>query len=333
MKKILKLIIRIFIVAVIVGGIVLFSVYKKYEKALSTIFSESSEKIEFVIEAGSSADQIIDSLAQAELIPEISTQYLKIYFRLADLPAMQEGVFSIPKNLTPMEVIDTLQNPESTDVWVTIQEGLRKDEIGDILASDMYESTTFVVTEFTTLTTDIEFIATLELGVAGLTELEGYLYPDKYLFPIDSTAQDIIEVMVQNMKDKVGVPTYEQMIIASMLEREGKTNDDRPMIADIINRRMEEGWLLQIDATLLYYHKDWKHVITTEDKTLNHPYNSYLKLGLPPTPIANPGSSAISATMNPTPNTYYYYIHDDTGQAHFAQTLSEHNLNVETYLR
>lgn len=333
MKKILKLIIRIFIVAVIVGGIILYSVYKKYEAALETIFSESSEKVEFVIEAGSSADQVIESLVEAELIPEISAQYLKIYFRLSKLPAMQEGAFSIPKNLTPVEILETLQNPESTDIWVTIQEGLRKDEIADILSSDFALSSTFVTTEFTALTTDVEFIASLDLGVAGLTELEGYLYPDKYRFDIESSAQSVIEAMVTNMKEKVGSTTYEQMIVASMLEREGRTDIDRPMIADVIYRRLEEGWLLQIDATLLYYHRDWKHVITVADKELNHPYNSYLKLGLPPTPISNPGKSAIDAAKNPTANSYYYYIHDETGEAHFAETLYQHNLNVEEYLR
>jgi UPF0755 protein len=123
------------------------------------------------------------------------------------------------------------------------------------------------------------------------------------------------------------------MILASLVEREGYTNDDRPIIADILQRRLEEGWLLQVDATLLYPVKDWKHEITQVDKDNNNPYNTYRYPGLPPTPICNPGLQSINAVRNPQSNNYYYYIHEEDGTPHYSETLSEHNENVNRYLR
>lgn len=113
MKKILKLIIRIFIVVTIVAGIILYGVYKKYETILSTALNSSSEKIEFIVEAGSDTDDIIDSLSEADLIPESSTEFIKKYSKFAKLPEIKEGTFTIPKDLTPFEILELLQNPDN----------------------------------------------------------------------------------------------------------------------------------------------------------------------------------------------------------------------------
>ncbi|KKP66163.1 MAG: Aminodeoxychorismate lyase, partial [candidate division WS6 bacterium GW2011_GWE1_34_7] len=164
--------------------------------------------------------------------------------------------------------------------------------------------------------------------------LEGYLYPDKYAFSNTATTEEVLKIFLDNFKKKVGTEdSYEDLIIASMVEREGYTSSDRPMIADIIKRRLDEGWLLQIDATLLYPEKDWKHIITDIDKKKDNLYNTYKYAGLPPTPICNPGLEAINATRNPQSNNFYFYIHDKDGNVHYAETLAEHNRNVEKYLR
>jgi UPF0755 protein len=140
--------------------------------------------------------------------------------------------------------------------------------------------------------------------------------------------------MVETFVSKVGTEdSYEDIILASMVEREGYNSTDRAIIADILQRRYEEGWLLQVDATLLYPKKDWSHTITDIDKEDDNPYNTYKYPGLPPTPICNPGLQSINAVRNPQPNSYYYYIHEDDGTAHYSTTLSEHNANVNQYLR
>lgn len=331
-KKLLKLLFIILAIIIIIG----FLLYKKYEGSINQTYNDTSQKVEFVIEAGATADQVIDDLANSGLIPEDITTYVKLYFRQIDFPALPEGTFQIPQNLTPKEILEMLQSPESTDVWITIPEGRRKDEIAEIIKNEYSNNsdTVFSSEEFINLTNDVEFISTLGLNIAGLSNLEGYLYPDKYLMPKDATAEYIITTMVNTLIEKVGTEiTYEDVIIASMVEREGLSSEDKPLIADIIQRRNNEGWLLQIDATLLYYHKDWKHIITIQDKDLEHPYNTYVYIGYPPTPISNPGIESYNAVTDPTPNSYYYYIHDDTGTVHFASSLGEHESNVQQYLR
>src|SRR5690606_7342784 len=115
----------------------------------------------------------------------------------------------------------------------------------------------FSKAKFMQLVEDKEYVATLALAPEAET-LEGYLFPDKYLLPRESTEQYLIEILVSHFKSKVGEISYDDLIIASMVEREGKTNEERPYIADIIKRRLAEGWYLGIDATILYPKKDWK---------------------------------------------------------------------------
>ena len=218
---------------------------------------------------------------------------------------------------------------------MTIPEGFRKDEIAQLLAMELAKggNTNFNSDEFLKLTTDSSFISTLGFNYE-LSDLEGFLFPDKYAFSVKETTQDILQKLTDNFQAKVGInDSYEDIIIASMVEREGYNAQDRAMIADIIQRRYKEGWLLQIDATLLYPLKDWKHVITQEDKNSDSPYNTYKYPGLPTTPICNPGLESINAVRNPQHNDYYYYIHDKEGNIYYAKNLTEHNQNIEKYLK
>jgi UPF0755 protein len=263
--------------------------------------------------------------------------YTKIYLRINNLSTkLQAGVYELPKSLSIIEIIDILQNGRNQDVWISIPEGLRKDEIAKIIEDELsvYDSSLFSASEFLSLTTNQEFINTLNLDIE-IDNLEGFLFPDSYAFPRDIDTQGVIEILVENFKTKVGNNeyTYEDIIFASIVEREGYNGNDRPIIAGIILKRYNEGWLLQADATLLYPVKDWKHVITQEDKNDDNPYNTYKKIGLPPTPICNPGLQSIEAVWNPTDTNYYYYIHDTDGNPHYGRTLEEHNKNVDTYLR
>jgi UPF0755 protein len=167
-----------------------------------------------------------------------------------------------------------------------------------------------------------------------ISDLEGFLFPDKYSFPKTITTQEVIIKMVENFKQRVEEEyTYEDIILASIVEREGYNSNDRPIIAGIILKRFEEGWLLQTDATLLYPIKDWEHTITPQDKEDDNPYNTYKNIGLPPTPICNPGLQSIEAVWNPEETDYYFYIHDKDGNAHYAETLEQHNENVNEYLK
>ncbi len=332
----IKSTIRIFLFALVTVIIATIVIKLDYDKALRTPNSDSQEKVIVQIDQGATVEQILTKLVDQGVIQEKWLTYVKLYLKQENLAAkLQAGTYELPKNLSIKEVIDSLQNGKNPDIWVTIPEGLRKDEIADILNQELSkaDTTNFSKEEFLRLTTDKEYIQTLGLTV-NISDLEGYLFPDRYAFPITTKTSDTIDKMVKNFITKVGTAdTYDQIILASIVEREGFSDQDRPTIAGIFIKRLEEGWLLQACATVLYPLKDWKHEITDADKESDSPYNTYKKPGLPPTPICNPGLESINAVRNYKKTDYYYYIHDNNAIVHYAKTLEEHNANINQYLR
>ena len=190
---------------------------------------------------------------------------------------------------------------------------------------------------------------------AGQTSLEGLLFPDTYQISGDESEGQVVERMVQLMervgrqegldesKDLVGFAPYKTLIIASMIEREAKTDGDRAKIARVIYNRLELGMKLQIDATLYYAAPEGSTF--TQAKELDTPYNTYLYKGLTPTPIANPGRASIAAALHPAqdplqndpickgvakPCRYLFYVLSDKDGSHaFAATLAQHEANIE----
>lgn len=325
----------LFLLLLVLIGIVVVII--DYNRAINFSNSNNDEKVLFEISEGESVNQILQSLTDQDLLASRKNMYYtKFYLKINDLGhKLQAGVYEIPKNLTIVELIDSLQLGKAQEIWVTIPEGLRKDEIADIISEELNKdgNSNFSKDNFLKLSNDKEFISSLGLTVE-VDNLEGFLFPDKYSFPREITTEQVILNLVNNFINKVGKEyTYQDIIFASIVEREGYNGNDRPIIAGIIIKRFEEGWLLQTDATLLYPVKDWKHVITQADKAEENPYNTYKKIGLPPTPICNPGLQSIKAVWDPEETKYYYYIHDDDKQAHYAATLEEHNQNVNKYLR
>lgn len=336
MFKNIRSLIRIFLLAfltVLVGGIY---IKLKYNEVIETPNSPSSDKVIVTIDEGQAVDSIITELIDKGVLKENWRTYLKAYLKFNDLSSkLQAGTYNIPQNLNITELVETLQNAKSQDIWVTVPEGLRKDEIADILADEFLQYTTidFSKTAFLELTTDDTYIAQFGLPET-VDNLEGYIFPDKYAFSVETTTESALKRMIDNFVAKVGTgDSYDDIILASIVEREGYTSTDRPIIADILKRRLDEGWLLQVDATLLYPVKDWRHTITEVDKKDDNLYNTYKYIGLPPTPICNPGLQSIQAVREPQSNNYYYYIHEDDGTPHYSTTLSEHNANVNKYLR
>ncbi|MBP5204216.1 endolytic transglycosylase MltG [bacterium] len=325
----------LFFLIIIAFAISFFVIKNKYNKSLTQPNSDSEEQVTFVVEPGETPQQIIESLIENGLLRKDYKSFAKYYLRSQKIGTkLEAGTFFIKKNTTMTELFETLQHAVNKDVWVTIPEGLRKDEIAKIVQEEftLYGQTEFSAEEFLALSEDVEFISTLELA-DGVEDLEGFLYPDRYAFAPESTAKTVIEKLVYTFKDKIGEPyTYKDVIVASLVERESRKAEEKPIIAGIIWKRYNEGWLLQIDASLLYAYKDWKHVITEQDIEEDTPYNVYKKEGLPPTPICNPGIETLKATLNPEESEYYYYIHDNNGQIHYAKTLQEHNSNVSKYL-
>ncbi|HOR52716.1 MAG TPA: endolytic transglycosylase MltG [Candidatus Pacearchaeota archaeon] len=323
----------ILLVIIVIIGILIFSGYKK---SLKTPNSDVSETISFQIKDGTPVNTILENLINANLLKKSFLYYTKVYLKLNNLGnKIQAGTYHIPQNLNIEELIQTLQSGKEQDIWVTIPEGMRKDEIASILEKELtkYPNIKFSKEDFLNLTEDRTFISELQLPIET-TNLEGFLFPDKYAFSPNSTTESIITKLIDTFKSKVTKNiTYDNLIMASIVEREGFNATDRPVIAGILLKRIKEGWLMQADATLLYPKKDWKYTITFQDLKEDNPYNTYVKAGLPPTPICNPGMQAINATLSPEESPYYFYIHDKEGIVRYAITNGQHESNKAKYLK
>jgi UPF0755 protein len=131
----------------------------------------------------------------------------------------------------------------------------------------------------------------------------------------------------------LGRTVPEVVTIASLVEREAKADEDRPLIASVIYNRLRLGMPLEVDASIEYTFPEHRDVITKRDLEVDSPYNTYRHTGLPPTPIANPGKASLDAAFRPAKSDYLYYVGKPDGHSAFAKTLQEHNANVARYLK
>jgi UPF0755 protein len=320
MKKLIILLIILFIVG---GGIFLF--YK--EGSLAVNKTDTSSTL-FTVNQGETLDTIINNLSKEGLIRNRLVFYLVVK-QMGIERKIQAGQFRLSPALNTYQIADALTHG-TLDTWVVIREGLRKEEIAEIIAK-----------QFNISETEFNQIAQ-----------EGYLFPDTYLIPSGASAQDIVNILRKRFDEKYnddlkakakknGLTDEEVVIIASMLEREAKFGDDREKIASVILRRYKEDHPLQLDATVQYAlgyqpkeKRWWKKTTFYEDLKVDSPYNTYKNAGLPPAPISNPGQEALEAVVNANPNTpYFYYLSEPDGTTHFAKNLEEHERNIEKYLK
>ncbi len=284
----------------------------------------------FLIEKGSGASLVGANLQKQGLVK--SPLAFKIYVQLTGKSAkIQAGEYLISPNLTLFQLVDLfLEGPQ--EVWVTVPEGLRREEIA------------FKMTEGLGLegAAKERFIKEFLAKSQGL---EGYLFPDTYLLPRDVTASVAVTVMKSTFDKKVNFAyTNKDIILASILERETITTQERPIVAGILINRLNAGWAIQTDATVQYAVGSancvvptatcdwWPRPLTQADLEIKSPYNTYTNTGLPPAPISNPGLTSINAVVNYEDSPYWYYLHDSEGQIHYGATLEEHNANISKYL-
>jgi UPF0755 protein len=284
----------------------------------------------FVIPTGQSVQLIAQRLEQAGLIK--NALFFRLTVKKLGLDGkLQAGSFELSPAYSPQKVAQTLiQGTE--DVWITIPEGLRTEEIAEYIASY-----------------DLELFDSLDF-ISGAKGMEGTLFPDTYLVPKESTAKQILSLLNNTFEQKITSAFAqditssphsldELLIMASLIEREARQYGQMRHVSSILWNRVGIGMPLQVDATLQYvkgFSKDqqkWWAQPTREDKSIPSPYNTYLNPGLPPGPISNPGVQAFKAALNPLETNDFYYLHAPSGEMYFGSTLDEHNANVQRYLR
>ncbi len=171
---------------------------------------------------------------------------------------------------------------------------------------------------------------------------EGYLFPDTYFFLPNATEDLVIRTMRQNFDTHeatidaevkaFGKPLKDVVIMASLIEREAKTMEDRRMIAGVLWNRLQRGMFLQVDATFFYTMGKGTYQLTTADLASDSPYNTYKHGGLPPGPIGSPSLSSLEATVTPIKHNYLYYLADKHGVTHYSATYAEHLRKKQLYV-
>lgn len=251
---------------------------------------------------------------------------------------LQAGTYDLTTLMDPAEVVAVLvAGPEPAVYRVTVIEGQTVEEMLSSLAVDTPHD--FSVFEEALLGGEVETSLRAMPEEVTLADWEGLLFPDTYEFSRSAEAASILQRMASTMEQRVnsvdwgdwlalGYSEYEGIILASLVETEVRVDEERPVVASVIHNRLADGMKLDIDATVLY--ALGTNDPTRFDNTIDSPYNTYLVAGLPPTPIASPGRSSLEAAANPADTPYYFYVLADTEGGHaFAETLDEHNANVE----
>lgn len=298
---------------------------------------------DFLITRGQTAEEIGTKLAQQGLIK--SPVAFKLYTQITGKQkGIQAGEYRLSPNLTLQELVLALtRGPQ--ELWVTYPEGFRREEIA---------AKTIQVLGLEGAEADAFWFAFLK-ETAGK---EGFLFPDTYLFARDVTAATAASKLRSTFDARVtgemledaqatGLSMDEILVLASIVERETLTQEERPIVAGVLLKRLQAGWPLQADATLQYILATqscplsvvqldckWWNIPTAEHRqSLKSAYNTYLNPGLPPGPIANPGLTSIKAVIYSEESPYWFYLHDPQGNIHYAETIEEHNENINRYLR
>lgn len=281
-----------------------------------------TDSTEFVISSGESVKTIAKRLKAKQLIQSQELFLLSVWVNHLD-KKLQAGTYI----LTPDSVwrfVYQLTNGKN-DFTITFLEGWRVEEFAQEMSQHGYDSSVFI-------------------GLAQ--EHEGFLWPDTYTFPRSYTAQQIVNHLTQtteeHVADLVKISGFERnkfQILASLLEREGKTLQDKQTIASVLVNRLALSMPLQLDATVQYA-KDsqttpqryWNPITKADLVGTDSLFNTYLYTGLPPAPICNPGIDSVKAVANPAHTAYLYYLTGTDGKTYFSQTLEEHNQNIQQHI-
>lgn len=303
--------------------------YGLFRLFLLPVDLKNQTPVRVIIPRGKGASWIGNALEDAGLIRS-KYVFRFVVWKQGLTKSIQSGTYSLSTSQSVIEIAQSLTKG-TDDVWVTVVEGLRREEVANVFAHSI--DTAFDTKEFLTLTKG----------------KEGYLFPDTYLVPKDATTKLTATLLTNTFARKVtpkiregwkaqGLSELEALTLASLVQREARDPASMKMVAGILLKRLRADWPLQVDATLQYIkgfdanENTWWPTPLVADKKLKSPYNTYLHVGLPPGPIANPGLDTMDAVAFPTENEFWYYLTGRTGEMHYAKTIEEHNSNIAKYL-
>jgi UPF0755 protein len=278
-----------------------------------------------VIEKGMGSNEIAQTLKDAGIIKSKWGFVFYAWIRGYN-SCLQAGEYLLNPQMRIPKIVKIIKNGETNPnyIKITIPEGWTNQQIEEKLIS----------------------LGVLAEGIELPKEGQGYLFPDTYYFERNSGIDVVVKKMYDNFLKRVGdgisrdllvdssMKLKNAVIMASILEKEVKSDEDRKIVAGIFWKRLENNYPLESCATIAYILGKEKKQYSYEDTRVKSPYNTYINLGLPPTPINNPGLSAINAALNPKQTDYNFFLTDPViGTTIFSKTLAEHNTNKAKYLK
>ena len=342
-KSVLKIIFILLLLIIIIGGI---SIFAWYELSLKPVEEGNSQSIIIDIVPGQGTEGIASALKENNLIKD--DLVFKIYCKLNEVNNMQAGTYELNKNMSVEEIVKKFQAGDVVikEINVTFQEGKNMRDIAKIISENTNNSYEDVMKVFE----DKEYAKGLIVEYWFLTDeildnniyypLEGYLYPDTYTFEsVDVSIDDIIRIML-DQTDKVlseyqieikskGYTVHQFLSLASVVENEGISTEDRKGIAKVFLNRIERGMALQSDVTTYYAFKVnmGDRDLTQSELNTANPYNTRgpnMEGKIPVGPISKVSESAIEATLNPSDTDAIFFVADKNGKIYFSNTNEEH---------
>ncbi len=296
------------------------------------------QETEVVVPAGATALEVGEALRSAGLV-----RYPRVFALTARVMGQEErlkaGRYRFARDASWFAMLDQLERGSVETVPLTIPEGFTLRQIGARIAAFTGDSPDSI----RRLLGDSAFVS--ELKVPGPT-LEGYLFPDTYRFADDLPARSVILALVERYRefwtlerrarlDSLGLTERELVTLASIVEKEARVEQERPVIAGVYWNRLQRGMLLQADPTVQYAlggEPRERLLYAAIDSVAGHPYNTYTQPGLPPGPIASPGEAAMDASLSPAEVPYLYFVARPDGSHEFTRTNREH-INAKNRIR
>lgn len=317
----------IFIIIFLIG-----SIYVAVEMLVPA--QTGNRSIEIEIPKGTTFRQAVEILYNQKLMRDKNIFLLIGRLTGADRK-IRAGYYFITGSQSPLDIFNMLKKGQIIEYKITVLEGDSLREIAEKLSEKGIINTE----DFMQLSSDKDFLSLYSIDAPTF---EGYLFPDTYKIPKGMDPEDAIGMIINKMRGKysdglrtraseLGLSEKEVLTLASIIEKEAKTDKERPLISAVYHNRLRKGILLQADPTAIYGLKSSREKITAKDLRRKTPYNTYIINGLPPGPIASPGIKSIIAALYPADVSYMYFVSNNDGTHQFSVTAEEHLSAVKSY--
>jgi UPF0755 protein len=298
---------------------------------------KSSQPISIEVKRGHTLTQIVDSLFEKGIIASKTNMKIAVFIYGAERK-LKAGRYNIQNGLSYLQLVELfIDGSPSEELLISIGEGIWQKDLAQLLKEKLNIDSSRVIG----LSRSRSFLNSLNLNA---NSLEGYLLPETYYFYSNSTAEEVLNKLFEEMKKifatekvqtqmkKLNMTMHQVLTLASIIEGESNLFSEFKTISGVYHNRLKKGMLLQADPTIQYIIRDRrKNKIYYKDLEIDSKFNTYKYPGLPPAPINNPGKQAIMAALFPEKHNYYYFVANGQGGHNFAKNSKEHLINVAKY--